>query len=68
MLDEEPENTKALFRRGQAYLGLHDIDNAAKDLQEIENLKEQSARVLDTVETGDNEAVGNINNNSNSST
>jgi hypothetical protein len=29
-------------------------------LAEIEKLKEESARVLDSVETGDNEAVGKL--------
>lgn len=44
---------KALHREDS-----HLRQQTQQELNEIENMKEQSARVLDTVETGDSEAVG----------
>ncbi|KAK6165356.1 hypothetical protein SNE40_022298 [Patella caerulea] len=44
VLDEEPDNIKALLRRSTAYLGLKDVESAERDLNDILSLDENNKR------------------------
>lgn len=45
-LEVSPENPKAYFRRGQAYMGMKDYTEAVKDLEKALKLSQQDAGVL----------------------
>ncbi|XP_050388622.2 sperm-associated antigen 1 [Patella vulgata] len=47
VLDEEPDNIKALLRRSTAYLGLKDVESADRDLNDIANLDKNNKRAKD---------------------
>eukprot|EP01059_Diplonema_ambulator_P026127 TRINITY_DN4330_c0_g1_i2.p1 TRINITY_DN4330_c0_g1~~TRINITY_DN4330_c0_g1_i2.p1 ORF type:complete len:492 (+),score=178.40 TRINITY_DN4330_c0_g1_i2:1142-2617(+) len=42
VLSVDPENTKAMFRRGQAYLALGDLDGAKGDLEAVQKVDPKS--------------------------
>lgn len=45
VLQKEADNAKALFRRGQAYMGMQDVERAKQDLQKAESLSPNDALI-----------------------
>ena len=49
VIEIQPENKKALFRRGQARFGLKDYDEALKDLQKVKALEPNDTGVANEI-------------------
>ncbi|XP_032240458.2 tetratricopeptide repeat protein 9C [Nematostella vectensis] len=45
VLAHQPENAKALYRRGTAYINLKDLDRAQEDLSKATNLQPNDAKI-----------------------
>ena len=49
VIEVQESNSKALFRRGQALLGMNDFDGALKDLQKVRELQPDDKGVLNEI-------------------
>ena len=49
VLEVQETNSKAIFRRGQALLGMNDYDAALKDLQKVRELQPEDKGVLNEI-------------------
>ena len=49
VLEIQETNSKAIFRRGQALLGMNDFDAALKDLQKVRELQPEDKGVLNEI-------------------
>merc|ERR1712136_545496 len=49
VIEVQESNSKAIFRRGQALLGMNDFDGALKDLQKVRELRPDDKGVLNEI-------------------
>ena len=49
VIEVQESNSKAIFRRGQALLGMNDFDGALKDLQKVRELQPDDKGVLNEI-------------------